>query len=196
MQCTYHPEAPAVQKCSTCGVPLCASCAGSLAPGQPVACSRCIALSSARDILDDSASREEEKKRAEIGEKKRQRRLKWLKRGLVAGGVLAVVVGNLIFYYFLAIPGEEPFDPKDAPLATAVIVDSAIQDYADDHNGTFPAALNQLLGTYLTGDDLVGADLDLVIYRRHSEKVYELRLRNPADDSSAEIVFSNREAIR
>jgi hypothetical protein len=79
MKCSYHQERDAIAACSECARFLCAECALPTKDGKTL-CSRCIALSSAREALRGLDQRLEQKevRKSQEEERKRRREKLWV----------------------------------------------------------------------------------------------------------------------
>lgn len=189
MKCAYHADITATAECSRCGAPLCEKCAGVTEKAQSVVCSRCAALDAAKEMSHAADERVIEKERLREEKESRGKRSVWLKRALILSVVAAVVAANIVLYFMGQVQVGKQIDLSENPVAAAVILDSAIQDYAESHGGAFPARLEDLLGTYLQADEIGPDDLAHFIYSRPTEHSYELRIKAAKEQAHEEIVF-------
>lgn len=93
-------------------------------------------------------------------------------------------------YFGSSIPKLEEFIPSEQPLVTAVIIDEAVRDYAEDHGGNFPRRLGELLGKYISPDEITPRDLEDFHYRRISPRSYELRPKKIDDEMVEDLTFT------
>ena len=101
MKCAYHPDRESSAACSECGKPLCGECALPRKDGTFI-CSRCAALTAARESAQGIAQRSEEKdgrERKKAALKKRKGRL-WtgllLAVGIISIGVICIQAPGLM----------------------------------------------------------------------------------------------------
>lgn len=190
MKCVYHPHKDAVSKCSRCKEPLCMECAGFKEKGD-VVCSRCSILLSARDAAQEIGEREQERaERIQAGGKRKFRTTLILVLALT-GLTLTI---NLYFHLSLNVPKAMEFDPQQNSALTAVLMNDAIQDYAQDHKGQFPEKLDDLVNTtYMPSDKITSDVMKGFSYIRLSPQSYELRMKGSDDGTVSDLVFMQEE---
>jgi hypothetical protein len=191
MKCAYHPHKEAVSNCSMCRKPLCEECGEPKADAN-ILCSRCAALSAARDAAngeDDRQMKHEEKKTAAA--KKRQKP----HVAMIVVIILSVIVlaANVYMYMGPSVPDVAEFDPDQHPLLTADFVNDGIEAYAQDHGGRFPGKLTDLLGKYIPYEKITPSVLDMFSYRRFSPTSYELRFKDATHEEFSDIVFGKED---
>jgi len=122
-------------------------------------------------------------------EAKRMKRV--YRRNLIPISV-GIVIGivALFLYFRSSIPELKEFTPSEQPVVTAIIIDEAIRDYAEDHNGIFPQRLDELLGRYISPDVMTPRDLEDFDYRRISPNSYELWPEKIDDEMIQDFVFT------
>jgi hypothetical protein len=131
-----------------------------------------------------------EKKQKEPREKeakKKVKRQKWVLIGIIA---VIVLIGNVGIYYFPPIPQAETFTPHNHPMAAAVMIDAAIKDYAQNHDGRVPETLDQLYGKYIPQRTLSPDVLKRFDYKKASDRVYELIVRTADNRLMPDIRFT------
>ena len=187
MKCAYHPEREAVGLCSMCRKPLCEECGGQEG-GTARLCSRCTALSAARDAANGEAERQakHEQRKAEAHRKRKKPHVAMIIILILAGLVL---LANGYIYFGSNAPEVTPFDPYRYPLITADLINEAIGDYAKDHEERFPENLKDLLEKYIPYETITSQVLEMFSYRRFSPTSYELRFREPSNVAFSDIVF-------
>ncbi len=192
MKCAYHPGKEASARCSVCQKPLCEDCVDQKT-GERTFCSRCSALSAAQDALSGHAERQAEhlEKKAEAARK--------AKRPKVAITVILILAGLVLLanaYMFMGpeAPAVAQFDPYEYPMITAELINEGLNDYADQHEGRFPANLRELLGKHIPYDQITPSVLDMFSYRRLSPTSYELRFKDQTNEEIADIVFSEEDS--
>lgn len=190
MRCAYHPNIEASARCARCGKPLCEECSRSGGDTSMVLCGTCIMKEAATDIAQGFDQRNEQK---EARRQDSQARAKWRSRiriGVILAFAVAVLLVNL-YIYLIPSPSVEQFDPNQDPYFTAVLIESALLDYADSHEGEFPQALDDLLDPdYLPSDRITEAVLHGYAYSRPSPRSYELRIKGTADGTFSDGVFT------
>lgn len=189
MNCSYHPDKKAVAQCSACRKSLCDDCAGHT-KGNTILCSHCQVVASIKDCVKSDVQCLKEKKQKELQEKeakKKNKRQKWVITGIVA---VIVLIGNAHIYYSTPIPQVETFEPNNHLMAVAVTIDAAIKDYAQDHDGHVPKALDQLYGKYIPQHALRPDVLKRFDYNKASDTVYELSIRNADNQRLPDIRFT------
>jgi len=187
MKCAYHPQKEAVFSCSMCRKPLCEEC-GEQKTGANVLCSRCAALSAARDAANGEDERQvkHEHKKSEAARKDKKPHV-----AMIVIIILAVLVllANVYMYMGPNVPDVAEFDPNQHPLLTADLINDGIIDYAEDHGGQFPGGLKGLLGKYIPYEKITPSVLDMFSYRRFSPTSYELRFKDADNAEFSDIVF-------
>jgi len=188
MYCSYHPDKKAVTQCSTCRKWLCDDCARDTKANN-ILCSDCDLISAIRDCVASDVQRLKEKKEKGPQEeaKKKKKQQKWVVAGIVA---VIILIGNALIYYFTPIPQAETFAPRNHPMSVAVMIDAAIKDYARDHNGHVPEALDQLSGRYIHQQTLSPDVLKRFTYNKASDKIYELIFRTADNQQMPDIRFT------
>jgi len=188
MYCSHHPEKKAVAKCSVCRKSLCDVCA-SIALGNTILCSGCQVKSAIKGLVKTEAKQQEEKKlkeRQEQEDKKKAKLKKWVVLGCVA---LMIFIGNIFIYYSSPLPQAEAFKPHNHIMAAAVMVDTAIKAYMQDHDGHAPEALDKLYGKYISQQILSPDVLRRFEYNKASDKIYTLNVRNADQMPMSDIQF-------
>jgi len=191
MKCAYHPQKEAVVSCGMCRKPLCEEC-GEQKAGANVLCSRCDALSAARDAVTGEDERQEkhEEKKSEAVRKDKKPNV-----AMIVIIILAVLVllANVYMYMGPNDPDVAEFDPYQYPLLTADIINDGIIDYAADHGGKFPGNLTALLGKYIPNEKITPSVLEMFSYRRFTPTSYELRFKDENNVEFADIVFGKED---
>ncbi len=194
MKCAYHPDQEADTLCAKCNTPLCGRCTGNTSEEGENICVRCVAVLAAADFGQDKNRRleEAEQRRQALREEKKRRSRR--KRNLALAAVCAVVIVNFILYatFKVTLPESEKFIPAEMPETAVIVVDAAVQDYAEDHNGRFPDNLEMLLGKYLIPEELKAEDLVMFQYRKTAERNYELRIVVKGEEESEEMVITEK----
>lgn len=105
---------------------------------------------------------------------------------------VGIVIGivALFLYFRSSITELKEFTPSEQPVVTAIIIDEAIRDYAEDHNGIFPQRLDELVGRYISPDVITPRDLEDFAYRRISPNSYELWPEKIDDEMIQDFVFT------
>jgi len=196
MKCIYHPDKDAIVQCSRCRSPLCEQCA--IPEGnESFICRRCAALKAGQDAHEASKDAcEEINQHLEEKEYKRQieeakkKRLPYLMRLALISLAVGIIIVNLFLYFGSSIPELKEFTASEQPVVTAIIIDEAIRDYAEDHGGNFPQRLDELLGKYISPDVVMPKDLEDFHYRRISPNSYELWPEKIDDDMIQDLVFT------
>jgi hypothetical protein len=194
-QCTYHPKQEAMAYCSYCRALLCNQCALYLEGGkggrEGFVCSRCIAIQAAQEVGQETSWQELgnalSKKSQTAGQKP------WVSAKLLIALAVVLIVSsaNSLVYFESTLPEGEPL--SDHPTATAILVDTAIRSYVDDHAGDVPTSLEALMGTYLDPEIITVRDLDYFTYTRLSRHTYELRPKSVDNQSFPEIIFTQQD---
>ncbi len=107
----------------------------------------------------------------------------------ISVGIVIGIVG-LFLYFRPNITELKKFTPSEQPVVTAIIIDEAIRDYAEDHNGIFPQRLDELLGRHISPDVITSRDLEDFHYRRISPNSYELWPEKIDDEMIQDLVFT------
>jgi len=130
-----------------------------------------------------------EVKRVDQEEAKKRKRLY---RRILIPICLGIVIGivELFLYFGSSIPELEEFIPSEQPVVTAIFIDEAIRDYAEDHDRIFPQSLGELLGRYISPDVITPRDLEDFDYRRISPRSYQLRPKKVDDEMIEDFVFT------
>jgi len=99
-----------------------------------------------------------------------------LARRWILGGFAAVILmANYFIYSQTSIQDSIQFDPAGEPEVSALILQAALNDYADDHDGTYPEGLTELIeGGYLGAQEVRREDLTQFGYTRESPETYQL----------------------
>jgi hypothetical protein len=188
MHCSYHPDKKAATQCSACRKLLCDDCASH--KGSTILCSHCQVTAAIKDCVKSDIQHLKEKKQKEPQEKevkKKDQRRKWVVTGIVA---VIILIGNALIYYFTPIPRSETFATHNHPMTAAVMIDAAIKDYAQDHNGRVPENLDQLYGKYIPQQALSPVVLKRFVYNKASDTVYELIFRTADNQRMPDIRFT------
>lgn len=101
-----------------------------------------------------------------------------------------VGIVELFLYFGSSIPELEEFIASEQPAVTATIIDEAVRDYAEDNDGVFPQRLDELLGKYISPDEITPRDLKDFQYRRISPHSYELWPEKIDDEMIQDLVFT------
>jgi hypothetical protein len=174
MKCAYDPDRDAIAKCSHCNKLLCDQCAIPEREDSFI-CSRCAALRAAQDVVQGiDQHREEKESRRQIREARKQRR-PYLKRLILVSSILGIMVVGLNLHLRATLPKWEKSALPQHPLVIAIILDQAIRDYSEDHNGEVPHSLYELLDHYISSEEIEPGELDNFYYNRISPHSYELR---------------------
>ena len=193
MKCTYHPHKDAVTKCSQCQKPLCDECAAS-GKDKEVVCSRCAILVAARDAsqgVDERREEREGKRQAMEDKGKRKSRAFLL---VVISFAAVVLIANLYFYLKSPdIPDAKQFDPFENFVLTADLINDALTDYANDHDGKFPEKLDDIPGKYMPSEKITSSVLEKFSYTMFSPNSYELRLEDSVGGTDSELVFTEED---
>lgn len=189
MKCAYHPESDAKVHCSKCERPLCGQCVIPEGNGTFI-CSRCVAITAAQDFVQEEHRHLEEKKSKRQVQKTIRRRRTRLKTSLAATLALAVIIVNMVFYFSSSIPEGETFIPSEHPIETAIVIDSAIRGYSEEHAGKTPQTLDEIWGEYLPPEVIEPTDLEIFSYSRTSDYSYELRPKDIEDEMISDLVFT------
>lgn len=193
MKCSYHPGKEAVTKCSQCQKPLCDECAASVID-KVVVCSRCAILVAAQDAsLGVDERREEREDKRQAMEAKRKRKSHTLLLVVISIAV-AVLAANLYLYLKSPdIPDARQFDPFENLVLTADLINDALRDYANDHDGKFPAKLDDIPGKYMPSEKITSSVLEKFSYTRSSPHSYELRLKDSVGGTDSDFVFTEED---
>ena len=191
MKCAYHPEREAVGLCSMCRKPLCEEC-GDQKTGTDRLCSRCTALSAARDAANGEIERQAklEQRKAEAARKRKKPHVAMIVIIILAGLVL---LANGYMYLGPDVPEVAQFDPHRYPLITADLINEAIRYYAKDHEGRVPEMLKDLMGKYIPYETITSQVLEMFSYSRFSPTSYELRFKQPNNVGLSDIVFGKED---
>jgi hypothetical protein len=128
----------------------------------------------------------DEQKLAQEAKRKRK-----LNRRYIALGVFALVFIAVNIVLCLKTPVEEErFIPSKQPVATTIILNQAVQDYAKDHEGKVPGTLNELAEKYIPSGDLPAANLEKFHYVKTSPSSYELGVGKFGDESDSDLIFT------
>ena len=191
MTCAYHPHRDAVAKCSQCQKPLCDECVA-YGKDKDVVCSRCAILLAAQDAIDKRGEEREDKRQAMEAKGKRKSHALLF---LVISFAAVVLAANL--YFYLKSPDipdakqfAKQFDPYEDFLLTAALINDAVIDYANDHDGKFPEKLADIPGKYMPSEKITSSVLEKFSYTRSSSHSYELRVKDSVGGTVSEIVFT------
>jgi hypothetical protein len=189
MKCAYDPDRDAIAKCSYCNKLLCVQCA--IPEGEnSFICSRCAALRAAQDVVQGIDQREEEKESIRQIREARKQRSPYLKRLILVSSILGAMVIGLNLHLRAALPKWEKSALPQHPVVIAIILDQAIRDYSEDHNGEIPHSLYELLDHYISSEEIVPGELDNFYYSRISPHSYELRPKKFNDKDAMEIILT------
>ncbi len=194
MKCAFHPETEAKAVCADCEKPLCDACA-LIWEEKACLCSTCAARRAAGDVAEDVQQRQIQKESTvrERDEKQKKKRMRY--QLVFIGLAVAVAVANLLLYLYRAPLQEgKPFNPADHPLSAALLIDTAIRDYASAHEGRYPQSLEALLGPYLSPEIFQPADLARFSYKRIPPNGYELKAVESGDSLTQAIVFTDKDS--
>jgi len=187
MKCAYHPQKDSVSSCGMCRKPLCEECGGQK-EGANVLCSRCAALSAARDAVNGEDERQvkHEEKKTEAAKKGKKPHV-----AMIVIVILAVLVllANVYMYLGPSAPDAVQFDPHQDPLLTADLINNGIEDYAQDHGGEFPHKLTDLLGKYIPYEEITSSVFNMFSYSRPTPTSYELSFKDTENEEFSDIVF-------
>jgi hypothetical protein len=194
VRCAYHPDRNAVAQCGQCKKPLCEECATAYNEGTTPLCGSCLMRKAAEDaahVLHER--REESEERRQSWDLKRKKKARVLP--IVAASFAVVILLINLFLYLTAGSSKiEPFDPYKDPLLTAILINSAIQDYAETHEGRFPQGLTDLLTEeYLPSEKITEAVLKGYAYSRSDPRSYELRIKETEGGRFFDIVFTQED---
>lgn len=191
MKCAYHPDKEASAQCARCKKPLCEECSRSGGDSRMVLCGTCLMQEAATNVTQALDERNEQKEARRQERELRARRKSYIRMGVILAFAVAVLIVNLYLYLTPRAPVEQ-FDPNQDPYLTAALIESAILDYADSHEGEFPRTLDDLLGgDYLPSDQITGAVLQGYVYTRPSPRSYELRIKDASGGVISDIVFNH-----
>ena len=187
MKCAYHSDKEAVTKCAQCLKPICEECVLS-GRGKEALCSRCAILMAAHDayrIVDELREKREAKRQAMEAKGKRNRALLLVVTFLVA----AVLVANFFLYIEVGTPNIKAFDPYQDLALTAGLINTAITNYARDHEGKLPNKLNDIPSNYIPSEKITSSVFEKFSYKRTSLMSYELRVKNSGGGMASELIF-------
>jgi len=188
MKCAYHSDKDAVTKCSQCLKPICDECVLS-GRDKDALCSHCAILMAAKDayrIVDELREKREAKRQAIKAKGKRNRALLLVVTFLVA----AVLVANFFLYIEVSTPNIKEFDPYQDLALTAGLINTAITNYAKDHEGKLPNKLNDIPRNYMPSEKITSSVFEKFSYKRTSLKSYELRVKDSDGGIASELIFT------
>ena len=189
MQCAYHPNQSATSQCSVCKKPLCSECA--IPGGQKrVTCSGCIALAAAQEAVQGVGVRQEESKEKREILAAKKKKPTYLMVLIPVSAFVALVMLVFNFYFRANMPEMMESPQPEHPVVAIFLLDQAIQDYLKDHGGKVPANLAELLGKYVSTEEMTRADLRKYSYRAISSTSYELGPKNADDEMWADLFFT------
>ncbi len=196
VRCAYHPDKEASAECARCKKPLCEECSRSRGDKGIVLCGSCLLSEAATYVAQAIDERNEEREARKEAREVRGKRKPYARVFVIMAFAVAVLLVNL---YFHLAPGEhvEQFDPYQDPYLTAVLIESALLDYANSHKGEFPMSLNAILdGGYLSSDRITEGVLQGYAYTRSSPHSYELRIKESPSGIVSDTVFTEEEMNR
>jgi transcription initiation factor TFIIIB Brf1 subunit/transcription initiation factor TFIIB len=187
MRCTNHPDKEARVRCSHCGKYLCDECATEEGKGR-YTCLSCAAAVAAQDAVLGIERRISE--REERDERRRgKKRFTYLRVFIPVSVAAGLLIASFNVYLKISQPQMDAFDPAQHPVASLIVVDQAIREFAMDHGGRVPDNLEAIQDHYLNGAGLGAVRLDSVIYIRKSPAQYELRLKTSGDEHAPALMI-------
>ena len=190
MKCINHPDKDATCQCLVCKTPLCDDCAIPVESGG-FKCTNCTLRTTVEEMNQIRREKHKGKELKRVDQEKAKKKKRLYRRILIPvslGIVIAIV--ELFLYFGSSIPESEKFIASEQPVVTAILIDEAIRDYAEDHGGEFPQGLDELLGRYISPDVITPTDLEDFHYRRISPRSYELRPKKVDDEMIEDLTFT------
>jgi hypothetical protein len=196
MRCAYHPDREAAAQCAQCEKPLCEECSRCGRNRDIILCGNCLLLEAATHAAQTIGERQEEREVRRQDRELRGKKKSNTRVYVILAFALVVLLVNLYFYLSPGIPVEQ-FDPYQDPFLTAVLIESALLDYAESHEGEFPRRLKDLLdGEYLPSGQITEAVLKGYEYTRSTPRSYELRIKDTQGGRLSDTVFTQEEVNR
>jgi len=190
MKCINHPDKDAITQCLVCKTPLCEECAIPVESGG-FKCTNCTLRTTIQEMSQMRQERLKGKEIRRVDEEEAKKKKRLYRRILIPISIGVVIAIAQVFLYFgSSIPELEKFVASQQPLVTAIIIDEAIRDYAEDHGGTFPQSLGEVLGRYISPDVITPRDLEDFHYKRISPRSYELRPKKVDDEMIEDLTFT------
>jgi len=189
MPAATNPDGSIGVSCSSCGRPL----SGAGPPGSDpdtLLCDLFLATQAVSEIVDkahESDQRIEAQKRHKVKASRPGSRNRWLFIGALTLIILAV---NLVVYVKYSVDQVAPFAVADDPVSYLFMLDSAILEFAEDHEGNVPSDLAELVPEYLFSDEIPAEGQDEISYRQTGPRSYELILDAATVGLDEDVVLS------
>ena len=189
MHCINHPQKETTIHCLECSTPLCDQCA---APqqGNAFLCRKCVTRRAAQETVQGIALRQQDSIQREFkSEAKRKKNALLIRLALIS--LIAMIIGvNFYLYFHFSTPRWSDENSEEHPAMSVIILDAALQDYANDHQGKYPQRLDKLRGTYIEPEALTPENLRNIDYTRTSAYTYELRLSDSNGATGSDLIFT------
>jgi hypothetical protein len=152
-----------------------------------------MALKAAQDVAHGTQERfEEQEEKKQIRESKKKKS-PYLSIVVPIFMVLALILMGMNVYFRSTMPISEESDQPEHPLVQMLIVDEALHDYSQDHEGTYPTGLSELLGQYISPEEMTQDDFNDLAYVRSSPHSFELRSRETDNEEILDVVFTEED---
>ena len=189
MACINHPEKETAIHCHECGTPLCDQCAVNQ-HADTYLCRKCLTRRAAHETVQGISIRQQDSIERELVYEARRKKNVLLIRMALLCIVVMIIGANLYLYFHHTAPLWNNYASEESPAATMIILDAALQDFADDHQGEYPEDLEALRGKYIEPEDLTSQDLYHIDYTRTSPYTYELTLWDSNGAVGSDLVFT------
>jgi len=189
MKCAFHPDREAKTRCVKCKKATCDECAIP-ARGKGFICSRCAALEAAQEVTQGAFERRDERDEQKLAQEAKKRKKRYNRYIAIGVFALVVIAVNIVLYLKTPVEEEDRFIPSEQPVATTIIINEAVQDYAKDHEGKVPETLIDLTGKYIPSKDLSAADVEKFHYVKTSPSSYELGVGKFGGESDSDLIFT------
>ena len=187
--CINHPDKESSICCLECGTPLCNQCAVHQ-QADAYLCRKCVTRRVAQETVQGISIRQQDSIERELVYEARRKKNVLLVRMVLLSVVMLIIGVNLYLYFYHSTPLWNEQVSEENPAVTIIIVDAALQDYADDHQGEYPEDLEELQGAYIEPEELASQDLYYIDYTRTSPYTYELRLLDSSGAFASDLVLT------
>lgn len=127
------------------------------------------------DVTQDIQQQEQKAEERERALEEAVPRATLARRWILGGAAMVILLANYLIYPQTSIHDSVHFDPAGEPEVSALFLQAALNDYADDHNGTYPEELTELIEEgYLGAQEVRREDLAQFGYTRESPETYQL----------------------
>ena len=190
--CINHPDKESAICCLDCGTPLCIQCAVHQ-QADSYLCRKCVTRHAAQETVQGISIRQQGSIERQLGNEARRKKNMLLVRMALLSVVMLVIGVNLYLFFNHSTPLWNEQVSGENPAVTLIILDAALQDYADDHQGEYPENLKELQGTYMEPEELAAQDLYYIDYTRTSPYTYDLRLLDSGGEFASDLVLTEME---